>query len=103
MALGFFKKLIIADRLSDYVDAAYQFPEMLNGTQAALSLLFFSIQIYTDFSGYSDIARGTAKTLGYELTLNFNLPYLSSNIAEFWNKWHISLSRWFRDYVYIPM
>lgn len=103
MILGVFKKVVIADRLSDYVDAAYKYTDMLNGTQAILAIVFFSFQIYADFSGYSDIARGSARCLGFNLTLNFNSPYLSSSISAFWNRWHISLYTWFKDYVYIPL
>ena len=103
ICLGFFKKIVIADRVSDYVDVVFTYPGMANGTQAILAIAFFTIQIYADFSGYSDIARGTARCMGFELTLNFNLPYHARNIREFWNRWHISLYSWFRDYVYIPL
>jgi alginate O-acetyltransferase complex protein AlgI len=103
IVFGMFKKVVIADRLSDYVDAAYQYTDLLNGTQSILAIFMFSVQIYADFSGYSDIARGSAKCLGFNLSINFNNPYLSSSISEFWNRWHISLYTWFKDYVYIPL
>lgn len=102
MAWGFFKKLVVADRLGIYVDGAFSCPEH-SGISSVLAVLFFSFQIYADFSGYSDIAIGAAKCMGINLTLNFNRPYFSKNIATFWQRWHISLSSWFRDYVYIPL
>lgn len=102
MAWGFFKKLVVADRLGIYVDAAFSSPEH-SAISSILATLLFSFQIYADFSGYSDIAIGAAKCMGVDLTLNFNRPYFSKNIREFWQRWHISLSTWFRDYVYIPL
>lgn len=103
MAWGFFKKLAIADVLSGYVDRAYFRIGEMPGLDYAFAIFFFSIQIYCDFSGYSDIAIGTAKLLGIDLMTNFKSPYLSDSIKEFWSRWHISLSTWFRDYVYIPL
>lgn len=103
MAWGFFKKLVVADRLSIYVDSVYRNPELHNGSSVVVASVFFAIQIYCDFSGYSDIAIGSARTMGFRLMTNFNLPYFSRNIPEFWSKWHISLSTWFRDYLYIPL
>lgn len=102
MAWGFYKKLVVADRLGIYVDGFYASASP-TGLSSVLSTLFFSFQIYADFSGYSDIAIGAAKCMGIDLATNFNRPYLSKNIREFWQRWHISLSTWFRDYVYIPM
>jgi len=102
MAWGFFKKLVVADRLSIYVDGAFASPDHTL-VSSAIAILFFSFQIYADFSGYSDIAIGAAKCMGVDLSLNFNRPYFSKNIREFWQRWHISLSTWFRDYVYIPL
>ncbi len=103
MLWGFFKKLVIADRLSIYVDAVYNNPEIHNGSSVVIASIFFAFQIYCDFSGYSDIAIGAARTMGFELMTNFRRPYLSTNIIEFWKRWHISLSTWFRDYLYIPL
>lgn len=100
---GFFKKLVVADRLSIYVDSVYNNPELHNGSSVAIASVFFAIQIYCDFSGYSDIAIGCARTMGFHLMLNFKRPYFSKSISEFWSKWHISLSTWFRDYLYIPL
>lgn len=102
MAWGFFKKLVVADRLGIYVDGFYA-SGSYSGFASILSTLFFSFQIYADFSGYSDIAIGAAKCMGIDLATNFNRPYFSKNIREFWQRWHISLSSWFRDYVYIPL
>lgn len=103
MAWGFFKKLVIADRLALYVNDAYAHPQKLNGLQLTLATIFFAYQIYCDFSGYSDIAIGSARVLGFKLMENFEKPYHALTISEFWRRWHISLSTWFRDYVYIPM
>ena len=103
MAVGFFKKMVIAESLSRYVSKVYDAPEKYSGFSLVLATLFFAIQIYCDFSGYSDIAIGTAKLFGIDLMANFKSPYFSQSIKEFWNRWHISLSTWFRDYVYIPL
>jgi alginate O-acetyltransferase complex protein AlgI len=103
MAWGFFKKLVIADRIGQYADAVFRHPEHAGALPVWLAVFFFSIQIYADFSGYSDIATGAARCMGIDLSINFNRPYLSTNIREFWKCWHISLSSWFRDYVYIPL
>jgi len=100
---GFFKKVVVADRLAVYVDAVYNAPEHYHGLQLMLATYFFAFQIYCDFSGYSDIAIGTARILGFDLMTNFKRPYLATNISDFWRRWHISLSTWFRDYVYIPL
>src|SRR5215471_17679668 len=103
MAWGFFKKVVIADRLALYVNDVYGAPQNFNGLQLTLATFFFAYQIYCDFSGYSDIAIGTAQVLGFKLMENFKTPYYSKSIAEFWHRWHISLSTWFRDYMYIPL
>jgi len=100
---GLFKKVVISDRLAIYVNLVYEHPEHYHYINLLLAVLLFSIQIYCDFSGYSDIAIGSARTMGYELMTNFNRPYFAKNIQEFWAKWHISISTWFRDYVYIPL
>lgn len=100
---GLFKKIVVADRLSEYVNQVYLHPANANSFSVLLAVCFFSIQIYCDFSGYSDIARGTARVMGFDLMINFNRPYLSTSISEFWTRWHISLSTWFRDYLYIPL
>ncbi len=103
MAWGYFKKIVIADTLSGYVSTVYDKPQNYHGFALVLATIFFTIQIYCDFSGYSDIAIGTAKLLGIDLMTNFKSPYFSQTVKEFWNRWHISLSTWFRDYVYIPL
>jgi D-alanyl-lipoteichoic acid acyltransferase DltB (MBOAT superfamily) len=103
MAIGLFKKVIIADRIALLVNTAYAHPEQATGLQLLLATYFFAIQIYCDFSGYSDIARGAARVMGIDLMRNFNQPYLASSLDDFWRRWHISLSTWFRDYVYFPM
>ncbi len=103
MAWGFFKKLVIADFLSKYVSLVFGNPTCYHGFALVLAYFLFTIQIYCDFSGYSDIAVGTAKLFGIDLMRNFYSPYFSSSIKEFWQRWHISLSTWFRDYVYIPL
>jgi alginate O-acetyltransferase complex protein AlgI len=100
---GLFKKVVIADNLAVFVDDIFLNYSNYNSTTLIIAAISFSFQIYTDFSGYSDIARGTSKLFGIELLHNFNFPYFSKNISEFWNKWHISLSQWFRDYIYIPL
>lgn len=100
---GLFKKVVIADRLAIYVDRIYDTPDLYNTPTLVVATIFFAIQIYCDFSGYSDMAIGAAKILGFDLMQNFNLPYLSKSIAEFWKRWHISLSTWFSDYLYKPL
>ena len=100
---GFCKKMMVADNLAPYVDRAYAHPQALTGPQLALATVCFAFQIYCDFSAYSDIAIGTAKLFGFELMRNFAYPYFAPTMAEFWHRWHISLSTWFRDYVYIPL
>ncbi len=104
IALGFFKKLVVADRLAPYVENVFGvFFSQSDSLSLLIAVFFFSIQIYCDFSGYSDIAIGSAKLMGYDLMENFKRPYLSKSISEFWKRWHISLSSWFKDYVYIPL
>ena len=103
MAFGLFKKVVIADRLSRAVDAVYSDPTRQGGPALALATVFFAFQIYCDFSGYSDVAVGAARVMGIELMENFRSPYLSRSMREFWQRWHISLSTWFRDYVYQPL
>lgn len=103
MIWGFFKKLVIADVLLVYVSKVYDDPTQFSGFSLILATLFFTFQIYCDFSGYSDIAIGAAKLLDIDLMINFKSPYFSASIKEFWSRWHISLSTWFRDYVYIPL
>lgn len=100
---GLFKKVVIADRLTVLVDTVFGQPQNFSGGAIAIAVYFFTIQIYCDFSGYSDIARGTAQVMGYDLMVNFNKPYSASSIQDFWRRWHISLSTWFRDYVYKPL
>lgn len=103
MAWGLFKKMVIADTLANYVSAVYDAPGTKAGFALILATFFFAFQIYCDFSGYSDIAVGTAKLFGIHLSTNFKSPYFSQSVKEFWSRWHISLSTWFRDYVYIPL
>ena len=103
MLWGFFKKLVIADRLAVFVKGAYGLPHNHTGLQLLLASYAFAFQIFCDFSAYTDIARGCARILGINLMENFRAPYLSRSIPEFWGRWHISLSTWFRDYLYIPM
>jgi len=101
--IGFFKKLVIADNLAVYVDRCYGSWEQVGGSSLLLATYAFAFQIYADFSGYTDIARGSAKLLGVDLAINFRSPYLADSVADFWRRWHISLTSWFRDYVYKPM
>jgi len=103
MLWGFFKKLVIADRLAPLVNEVYNNPNEHSSITILTATYLFAIQIYCDFSGYSDIAIGAARTMGYDLMDNFRVPYLSKSIREFWQRWHISLSTWFRDYLYIPL
>ncbi|MEX2531232.1 MAG: MBOAT family protein [Gemmatimonadota bacterium] len=103
MLWGFFKKVVIADRLAAYVNPVYADPTAHSSATLLVATYFFAFQIYCDFSGYSDIAIGTARIMGYDLMENFRRPYFARSIREFWGRWHISLSTWFRDYVYIPL
>ena len=104
IVFGFFKKTVIADNLAPFVNEAFRLSNDIDSTiYWIFTMLCFALQIYFDFSGYSDIARGLAKWMGLHFRLNFNHPYLSFSLKEFWQRWHISLSTWFRDYVYIPL
>jgi len=103
MLWGFFKKIVVADRLAIYVSAVYSHPGNYNYLNLLIATIFFAIQIYCDFSGYSDIAIGSAKCMGFKLMTNFNLPFASKSVTEFWRRWHISLSTWFSDYLFIPI
>lgn len=103
MIWGFFMKLCVADVLAEYVNAVYNNVQQHNGTSMVIATIFFTFQIYCDFGGYSNIAIGAARVMGFRLMENFHRPYLSLNIKEFWKRWHISLSSWFMDYVYIPL
>ena len=103
MLWGFFIKVVIADRLSIYVDSVYNNVEHHSGSSLLLATLFFTFQIYCDFAGYSYIAIGIAKVMGFDLMTNFRRPYFAKSISEFWKRWHISLSTWFRDYLYFPL
>ena len=100
---GLFKKIVVADNCATYVDTVFADLSNQSGSTLVLAAVLFTFQIYGDFSGYSDIAIGTAKLFGIKLMRNFNVPYFSRDIAEFWRRWHISLTTWFRDYVYIPL
>jgi alginate O-acetyltransferase complex protein AlgI len=103
MAWGFFKKLVIADRMAVFIDTVYKTPGDYHGFQVLIVAIFFMIQLYADFSGYSDIAIGSAQVMGFRLMQNFNRPHISDSISEFWKRWHISLSSWIRDYVFMPL
>ena len=103
MAWGFFKKIVVADSCAVYANQIFENYTSFSGSTLLIGALFFAIQIYGDFSGYSDIALGTARLFGIDLLRNFSNPYFSRDIAEFWRRWHISLSSWFRDYIYIPL
>lgn len=100
---GLFKKIVIADNCAEFANQIFNNSPDMNGSTLALGAIFFTFQIYGDFSGYSDIAIGTSRLFGFDLMQNFNFPYFSRDIAEFWRRWHISLSTWFRDYLYIPL
>lgn len=100
---GLFKKIVIADNCANYVDLIYNYESAHNGSSLLIATILFSFQIYCDFSGYTDIAIGTSKLFGIQLIKNFSFPYFSRNIPQFWKSWHISLTSWFRDYLYIPL
>ena len=102
MAWGLFKKAVIADRLALVVNQVYMSPSSYEGAPLIIATVFFAFQVYCDFSGYSDIALGAAQVMGFKLTINFRQPYLATSISELWRRWHISLSSWVRDYVYMP-
>lgn len=103
ITIGLFKKIVIADRLAIYVDSCYANIDQANGIPMLIAIIFFAFQLYLDFSAYSDIAIGIARTLGFNLSTNFKRPYLSISFSDFWKRWHISLSSWFKDYVYISL
>jgi D-alanyl-lipoteichoic acid acyltransferase DltB (MBOAT superfamily) len=103
MMWGLFKKVVIADRFAVIVNQVFNKPHDYSGAYLMVATFLFAFQIYCDFSGYSDIARGSARVMGFELMKNFDSPYLARSISEFWKRWHISLSTWFRDYLYIPL
>ena len=103
MLFGLFKKIVLADHMSVFVDDVFYAPSAYCWTTLVLAIVSYSLQIYFDFSGYSDIAIGCAKCFGYDFLPNFNLPYLSANVTEFWHRWHISLSTWLKEYLYIPL
>ncbi|AQG77928.1 MBOAT family O-acyltransferase [Spirosoma montaniterrae] len=103
MAFGLFKKVVIADRLTMMADFGFNDPSQHNGLTLLVATFFFTFQIYCDFSGYSDMAIGAARVMGFTLMENFRTPYIAQSISEFWRRWHISLSTWFRDYLYIPL
>lgn len=100
---GLFKKIVLADHLGVFVDDVFRTPTAFNTGTVVLAAISYSLQIYFDFSGYSDMAIGVSKILGFDFKPNFNLPYISRNVSEFWKRWHISLSSWFQDYLYIPL
>ncbi|MGE4132079.1 MAG: MBOAT family protein, partial [Bdellovibrionales bacterium] len=102
-SFGFFKKVALGDNLARLVDPVYGDLSRASTADVALATFFFAFQIYADFSGYTDMARGLARTMGFSLTINFNSPYFSRSPVEFWERWHISLSRWFKDYLYYPL
>jgi alginate O-acetyltransferase complex protein AlgI len=101
--LGYFKKVVMADNLSPTVDAIFNKPGPYTGEEVVIGVVFFAFQIYGDFSGYTDIARGIARLMGFELITNFREPYFARSPSDFWHRWHISLSSWLRDYLYIPL
>lgn len=101
--IGAFKKMAIADRMALFCDPVFKNPEHYNSVAVWFAVLAYAVRIYCDFSGYSDMALGAAHLLGYKLTTNFNMPYLAANVTDFWRRWHISLSTWLRDYVFIPL
>lgn len=103
MIVGFFKKVVVADRVAACVNTVYNDPRQFEGLAVIIATVLFAFQIYCDFSGYSDIAQGCSKMLGIDLMRNFRQPYLSRSIKEFWRRWHVSLSSWFKDYVYFPL
>ncbi len=101
--MGCFKKMAIADRMAVFCDPIFRDPDQYSTGACWIAVLAYALRIYCDFSGYSDMALGLAHLFGYKLTNNFNMPYLSANVSEFWRRWHISLSTWLRDYVFIPL
>ncbi|MCI5081835.1 MAG: MBOAT family protein, partial [Saprospiraceae bacterium] len=100
---GFFKKVAVADSLAPFVDQCFASPSSFGSLHLLIGVVFYSFQIYCDFSGYSDIAIGLARMMGFDFPKNFRTPYFSTNFSEFWQRWHITLSSWLRDYLYIPL
>ncbi len=103
LLVGFLKKVVIADAVASYVENVFTDPSSQSAVVLLMGMYLFAIQIYCDFSGYTDIARGLSRLMGIDVTLNFKQPYFSQNITEFWHRWHITLSTWLRDYIYIPL
>ncbi len=103
IAWGLFQKVVVADRLALYVDWVYAAPRLHSVSARWLAMYFFAVQLYCDFAGYTDIARGSARVLGFDLAQNFRLPFFSTTTAEFWQRWHMTLMNWFRDYLYLPL
>lgn len=103
LLLGYYKKVVLADNMAPFTERVFGHPTDVHGTEVLIGIYAFAFQIYGDFSGYSDIARGSARLLGFDLMHNFRMPYFSVNPSEFWRRWHISLSTWLRDYLYIPL
>ncbi|MCR5100869.1 MAG: MBOAT family protein [Butyrivibrio sp.] len=103
LSTGYYKKIVVADFVAPFVNHIFESPSSFEGAALLFGSVMFSVQIYADFSGYSDIARGCAKLFGIDLSMNFDHPYLSKNLREFWRRWHITLTRWFTDYIYIPL
>lgn len=103
LVTGMFQKIFLADRLGMFVDVVFKSPGVFNSSTVWLAVVSYSLQLYLDFAGYSNMAIGVARMLGYDIGINFNFPYLSKSIGEFWKRWHISLSYWIRDYLYIPL
>jgi D-alanyl-lipoteichoic acid acyltransferase DltB (MBOAT superfamily) len=103
LLLGYFKKVVVADNLAVIADTVFNHPGQYQGLAVLIGVYAFAFQIYGDFSGYSDIARGLSKLMGFDLMVNFRMPYFATNPQEFWHRWHISLSTWLRDYLYIPL
>src|SRR5262249_15387733 len=101
--LGLFKKVFLADRLAQFVDVVFAHPAGFDAATHRSAVLAYARQIYCDFSGYSDLATGCALWMGFELPRNFDYPYLSESIADFWKRWHVSLGSWMRDYLYVPL
>ena len=100
--MGMAKKMLVADRMAMYVDPVFAAPEAYGTAAVWIGMFAYSLQIYCDFSGYTDMAIGTSHMLGYKLSKNFDMPYLAANVSEFWRRWHISLSSWLRDYLFMP-
>lgn len=103
MLFGYFQKVILADRVAAYVDTVFDYPQYYAGLEIVLAVVLFAFQIYCDFAGYSNIARGCAQVLGFGLMNNFEAPYFATSVSDFWRRWHISLTSWFRDYLYFPL